>query len=176
MASLNERWQNSMRSKRRDSREARQQAIPLFKETSGNPGSDPGRIRRFLPMISRAAGPDNSAYDCAKLTSSFAAVNARRVRHTTNGPRNVRGSVTVEAVELYQARESSDKPILKAFCRVAPSVRFNVRAMLAARVFFLAAAFNVRTSDAVHARRFDFLAIQTSPKFKREAVLVHEIN
>jgi hypothetical protein len=31
--------------------------------------------------------------------------------------------------------------------------------MLDARVFFLAAAFNVRTSAAVHARRFDFLAI-----------------
>ena len=75
----------------------------------------------------------------------------------------MRAFVTVEPIEFYQGRESSDKPILKAFCRVAPSVRFNVRAMLAARVFFLAAAFNVRTSDAVHARRFDFLAIQTSP-------------
>ena len=29
----------------------------------------------------------------------------------------------------YQARESSDNPILNAFCRVAPSVRFNVRAV-----------------------------------------------
>jgi hypothetical protein len=56
-------------------------------------------------------------------------------------------------------RESSDNPRLNAFCRVAPSVRFSVRAMLAARVFFLAAVFKVRTSAAVHARRFDFLAI-----------------
>jgi hypothetical protein len=32
--------------------------------------------------------------------------------------------------------------------------------MLAARVFFLAAAFKVRTSDDVHERRFDFLGIQ----------------
>jgi hypothetical protein len=31
--------------------------------------------------------------------------------------------------------------------------------MLDARVFFLAAAFKVRTSTAVHVRRFDFLAI-----------------
>jgi len=31
--------------------------------------------------------------------------------------------------------------------------------MLDARVFFLAAVFKVRTSAAVHARRFDFLAI-----------------
>jgi hypothetical protein len=51
-------------------------------------------------------------------------------------------------------RESSDSPRLKAFCRVAPSVRFKVRAMLAARVVF-----NVRTSDDVHDRRFDFLGI-----------------
>jgi hypothetical protein len=31
--------------------------------------------------------------------------------------------------------------------------------MLAARVFFLAADFNVRTSDAVQARRFNFLGM-----------------
>jgi len=42
---------------------------------------------------------------------------------------------------------------------VAPSVRFNVRAMLDARAFFLAADFNVRTSAAVQARRFNFLAM-----------------
>jgi hypothetical protein len=35
----------------------------------------------------------------------------------------------------------------------------NVRPMLAARVFFLAYVFNMRTSAVVHARRFDFLAI-----------------
>ena len=37
-----------------------------------------------------------------------------------------------------QERESSDSPILKAFCQVAPSVRFRVRAMLAAPVFLRA--------------------------------------
>jgi len=42
---------------------------------------------------------------------------------------------------------------------VAPSVRFKVRAMLAARVFLRAIAFNARTSDDVHERRFDFLGI-----------------
>jgi hypothetical protein len=36
----------------------------------------------------------------------------------------------------FQARESSDNPMLNAFCRVAPSVRFRVRAMLVTRVFF----------------------------------------
>ncbi len=59
----------------------------------------------------------------------------------------------------YQARELSDNPRLKAFCRVAPSVRLKARAMLAARVFLLAAAFNLRTSSVVQARRFDLLAI-----------------
>ena len=59
-----------------------------------------------------------------------------------------------------QERVSSDNPILKAFCRVAPSVRFRVRAMLATRVFLRAIAFSVRTSDDVHERRFDFLGIQ----------------
>ena len=58
-----------------------------------------------------------------------------------------------------QERESSDSPILKAFCRVAPSVRFRVRAMLAARVFLRAIVFSVRTSADVHERRFEFLGI-----------------
>jgi hypothetical protein len=58
-----------------------------------------------------------------------------------------------------QARESSDNPILNAFCRVAPSVRFKVRAMLLARVFFFASVFKMRMSAVVHSRRFDFLAI-----------------
>ena len=58
-----------------------------------------------------------------------------------------------------QERESSDSPRLNAFCRVAPSVRFKLPAMLATRVFFRAIAFSVRTSDDVHERRFDFLGI-----------------
>jgi hypothetical protein len=44
-----------------------------------------------------------------------------------------------------QARESSESPRLNAFCRVAPSVRFKLRAMLTAPVFFRASFFNVRT-------------------------------
>ena len=63
-------------------------------------------------------------------------------------------------------RESSDNPRLNAFCRVAPSVRFRVRAMLAAPVFLRAIVFSVRTSDDVHERRFDFLGIQLSPSGK----------
>jgi hypothetical protein len=46
--------------------------------------------------------------------------------------------------------------MLNAFCRVAPSVRFNVRAILAARLILFASAFNVRTCSDVYARRFDF--------------------
>src|SRR5262245_43180138 len=58
---------------------------------------------------------------------------------------------------MRQARGSSDRPRLNAFCRVAPSDRFNVRAMLDAFVFFQAAVFKVRTPTAIHARRRDFL-------------------
>ena len=60
----------------------------------------------------------------------------------------------LELLLLDQERESSESPMLNAFCRVAPSVRFKVRAMLATRVFFLASVFNVRTCSVVHARRF----------------------
>jgi hypothetical protein len=63
-------------------------------------------------------------------------------------------------------RESSDNPRLNAFCRVAPSVRFKLRAMLAARVFFRAIVFSVRTSDEVHERRFDFLGIPIISEWK----------
>jgi hypothetical protein len=58
-----------------------------------------------------------------------------------------------------EARESSDNPMLKAFCRVAPSVRFKVLAMRVARVFFFAKVFNTRISAVVHSRRFAFLTI-----------------
>ena len=65
-----------------------------------------------------------------------------------------------------QERESSDSPRLKAFCRVAPSVRFKLRAMLAARAFFRAIVFSERTSDEVHERRFDFLGIPIVSEWK----------
>jgi hypothetical protein len=44
--------------------------------------------------------------------------------------------------------------MLNAFCRVAPSVRFNFLAILEAGVFRFAMVFSSRTSDEVHARRF----------------------
>jgi hypothetical protein len=56
--------------------------------------------------------------------------------------------------EIFPARVSSDSPRLKAFCRVAPSVLFNLREISAARLFLRASLFNVRTCSAVHARLF----------------------
>ena len=40
---------------------------------------------------------------------------------------------------VRQALESNDSPMLNAFCRVAPSDRFNLLAILAAGVFLRAA-------------------------------------
>ena len=62
---------------------------------------------------------------------------------------------------FYQARESSDKPILNAFCLVAPSVRFSVRAILTAGVFRRASDFSSRMCAGVQARLLDaFLRIR----------------
>jgi hypothetical protein len=54
--------------------------------------------------------------------------------------------------QSFAARVSSDKPRLKAFCRVAPSVLFKVRAIVAARALLFASFCNVRTSFAVQVR------------------------
>jgi hypothetical protein len=71
----------------------------------------------------------------------------------------------------FQERESSESPMLNAFCRVAPSVLRNFLAILAAVVFFFAMLFNSRTSVAVHARRFfDFLAI--NPPFQERHYII----
>jgi hypothetical protein len=70
-----------------------------------------------------------------------------------------------------QERESSDSPILKAFCRVAPSVLFNFLAMLAAGVFLRAIDFRSRSSAAVHARRF-FGLLAIKPPFKLKAACI----
>ena len=67
-----------------------------------------------------------------------------------------RAPLLVQTVLLLElaARVSSDSPILKAFCRVAPSVLLNVRAMFAARVLLAASFFKLRTSFVVHVRLF----------------------
>src|SRR5262245_38155926 len=58
---------------------------------------------------------------------------------------------------IFAARVSSDNPRLKAFCRVAPSVLFKVRAIVTARVLLFASFFRVRTSFAVQFRRRLFM-------------------
>jgi hypothetical protein len=49
-----------------------------------------------------------------------------------------------------QARESSDNPMLKAFCRVAPSVRLSILAIAPADFFLRARDFNFLTCTGVH--------------------------
>jgi len=72
-----------------------------------------------------------------------------------DGIRKSRGSTQT------QARESSDSPILNAFCRVAPSVRLSALVIREAFFFWRAIVFKVRTWSAVHARRLvAFLAIR----------------
>ena len=70
--------------------------------------------------------------------------------------------IRAQSLKLEGVRNgnSSESPMLNAFCRVAPSVRFNFLAILAAGVFLRAMVFSSRTSVEVHARRFfDFLGI-----------------
>jgi hypothetical protein len=75
-----------------------------------------------------------------------------------------------------QERESSDSPMLKAFWRVAPSVRFSFLAICDAEVFFFARDFRSRTSAAVHARRFfAFFAIKP-PFHERQLVSLAGVN
>jgi hypothetical protein len=56
--------------------------------------------------------------------------------------------------ESFPGRVSSDNPRLKAFCRVAPSVLFKLRAISAVRLLLRASLFSVRICSAVHVRLF----------------------
>lgn len=56
--------------------------------------------------------------------------------------------------------------MLKAFCRVAPSVLRSLLAIFAAAVFFFANALSSRTSPAVQARRF-FALLAIRPPFQQ---------
>jgi hypothetical protein len=60
--------------------------------------------------------------------------------------------------------------MLNAFCRVAPSDRFRLFAILPADTFFFAMDFNVRTFSAVQATRLRFLAM-LSPILIKEVAL-----
>src|ERR1700694_1091271 len=71
-----------------------------------------------------------------------------------------------EGADFRSQRESSETPMLNAFCRVAPRLRLSVLAIFGAGVFDLAIVFSSRISSLVHSRRFDaFLAI-TPPSAK----------
>src|SRR5690348_3158887 len=69
-----------------------------------------------------------------------------------------------------QERESSESPMLKAFWRVAPSVRLSFFAICDALVFLRAIVFRSRSSPEVHARRFFFLFAITPPFQERQLV------
>jgi len=69
-----------------------------------------------------------------------------------------------------QERESSESPMLKAFWRVAPSVRFSFLAIADAGVFFFANDFRSRTSTEVHARRF-FVRFAIKPPFQERQLV-----
>src|ERR1700730_17189612 len=62
----------------------------------------------------------------------------------------------------HYPRESKDTPNEKAFCLVAPTVLLSDFAILLAGAFCFARLFSSRTSVAVHARLFAFLAISSS--------------
>ena len=63
----------------------------------------------------------------------------------------------------HHARELRETPRWRAFCRIAPSVLLNLRAIFGAGVFFLASCLNSRTSAADHARRLIFFFGMSSP-------------
>jgi len=79
---------------------------------------------------------------------------AKKQSRVAKSPKRLRGRDRDFASYI---RESSDNPILSAFCRVAPSVRFSVLAIFLACVFLRASDFSSRTSAVVQVRLFDVL-------------------
>jgi hypothetical protein len=70
-----------------------------------------------------------------------------------------------DVISNAYARVSRDRPMLKAFCRVAPSVRFSFFAILPAGVFFRASDLSVCSSLAVQLRLLEpFFTISFSFK------------
>jgi hypothetical protein len=70
-----------------------------------------------------------------------------------------------DVISTAYARVSRDRPMLKAFCRVAPSVRFSFFAILPAGVFFRASDLSVCSSLAVQLRLLEpFFTISFSFK------------
>ena len=109
--------------------------------------------------ISPASAEDRSG-TAKRFTGLTERPNANAPR-TDEGGGGLSSQVPVKYSEAWahQPRELSDNPILNAFCRVAPSVLFNLLAILAAGVFLCASVFSSRTCSDVQARLLAFLAI-----------------
>ena len=126
--------------------------------------ADPSAVNDLLEHILQANDQNTRRW-------GRAANRPARWRLTKKPPRIAELESTMQPWDLlwkFQARELSDKPRVNAFCRVAPSLRFSVLAMLAACIFFFASFFSLRTCFFVHWRRFDtFSAIQITPGFRK---------
>ena len=88
----------------------------------------------------------------------------------TVGPARGRGFVVKKLYTSVRQRESSDNPKLNAFCRVAPSVRFNFLAIRPVGVFLRAIVFSSRTCTDVQARlliHFSFESCRFPPPQKK---------
>jgi hypothetical protein len=125
-------------------------------------GSPAPRQRRGGPDILPNQIKESRRRHAGKRTRC---VNRQATHHRAGAVDSPARSKIKNFVAENQERASSDRPMLNAFCRVAPSVLRNRLAILPAAVFFFASVFNSRTSVAVQARRFfDFLAI--NPPFQ----------
>jgi hypothetical protein len=130
-------------------------------QAHGHPGAagSPDIIPNLLAVYSTARQLTSPQPDGAGRRFNYQLAE-NRARHRA-GPFAQAGASCSQRWKLAgQERESSESPMLNAFCRVAPSVLFNFLAILAAGVFLRAMVFSSRTSVEVHARRFfDFLGI-----------------
>jgi hypothetical protein len=126
----------------------------------------------------RMANVTNSAsWPCRNVIPTQRPI-AKNVRHlpSPKKPKKLRSwgarlGKAYRRTERTQTRESSDRPILNAFCRIAPSERFSVLAIREAFFFWRAMVFKVRTCSGVHARRFvAVLAIKQTPKCEKVVV------
>jgi hypothetical protein len=123
----------------------------LISDISYEGDTTPGRKDELCTLISAADQIDDPAENAAaRPCPSKLLVSGLQPR-----------SPVRELFGFYRLRESSDRPILNAFCLVAPSVRFSVRAILTAGVFRRASDFSSRICAGVQARLLDaFLRIR----------------
>jgi hypothetical protein len=118
----------------------------------------------MTPAAASAQPPSRGAGNADSRNSSL----QKKYHDTGRGLRTSVDAVTakLDLLLLDQERESSDSPMLNAFCRVAPSDRRSFLAILPAVVFLRAIDFRSRSSPAVHARRF-FGLLAIKPPFQQ---------